>query len=328
MTLRDRLLHHPQSLWLRRALFQVHLWVGLFLALYVLMMCVTGTILIYRRELSKAFTVAPRVLVGAGPRLTSDELKQLAERVHPGYQADQVSYGRRVDDPAKINMERGSKKIQRLFDPYTGSDLGDAFPPSFRALLWMVDLHDNLLAGTTGQRLNGMGGILVSVLSISGLVIWWPGIDKWRRSLFVNWKANPQRLNWSLHTSLGFWSLAFILMWAISGIYLGVPAPFNAVVDYFDGPESRQLRIGDNILDWLARLHFGRFPSLTLKITWTVFGLVPVVLLITGALMWWNRVLGPWYRATLAGKKGVPATWASRPENSAAVYSSRGTSAS
>ena len=31
----------------------------------------------------------------------------------------------------------------------------------------------------------------------------------------------------------------------------------------------------DNVLAWLARLHFGRFPSLTLEITWTVFGLVP-----------------------------------------------------
>ena len=225
-------------------------------------------------------------------------------------------------------MERGSKKIDRLFDPYTGSDLGDALTPSFRALLWMVDLHDNLLAGTIGQRLNGLGGILVTVLCISGLVIWWPGIDKWQRSLFVNWKANPQRLNWSLHTSLGFWSLAFILMWGLSGIYLGLPAPFNAVVDYLDGPETRQLRWGDNVLAWLARLHFGRFPSLTLEITWTVFGLVPVVLLITGALMWWNRVLGPWYRANLAGKKGAPESWASRPENSAAVYSSRRTSAS
>lgn len=117
-------------------------------------------------------------------------------------------------------------------------------------------------------------------------------------------------------------------MWGISGIYLGLPAPFNAVVDYLDQPESRQLRFGDQVLAWLARLHFGRFPSLTLEITWTIFGLMPVVLLITGALMWWNRVLGPWYRANLAGKKGAPETWSARPENSAAVYTSRRTSAS
>jgi len=90
MRLRDRLLHHPQHIWLRRALFQVHLWVGLILALYVLVMCVTGTILIYRRALSTLLSVRPHI-VATGPRLTSEELQQIAERVHPGYQADQVS---------------------------------------------------------------------------------------------------------------------------------------------------------------------------------------------------------------------------------------------
>lgn len=321
------MLRHPQSIWLRRALFQVHLWVGLILALYVLMMCVTGTILIYRRSLSTTLSVRPHI-VATGPRLTSDELKRIAEHIHPGYQVDDVSYGRRATDPAKVSMKNGPKKIDRLFDPYTGSDLGLALTPGFRALLWMVDLHDNLLAGTIGQRINGVGGILVSVLCISGMIIWWPGVDSWRRSLFVNWKANPQRLNWSLHTSLGFWSLAFILMWGISGIYLGLPAPFNAAVEFLDGPESRQLRWGDNLLAWLARVHFGRFPSLTLEITWTIFGIAPVVLLITGALMWWNRVLGPWYRRNLAERKGAPETWAPRPENPAPAYPSGRTSAS
>ena len=313
---------------MRKALFQVHLWVGLILALYVLVMCVTGTILIYRRELSKAFSASPHVLVGSGPRMTADQLGQIAERDHPGYQAKQVSYGRRADDAAEVFMERGAKKMQRLFDPYTGSDLGDALQPGFRVVLWLVDLHDNLLAGSTGQKLNSVGGIFVSALCISGIVIWWPGIDEWRRSLFVNWNANPKRLNWSLHNCLGFWSLAFIFMWGISGIYLGLPAPFNALVDFLDGAETRQLRAGDAILAWLARLHFGRFASLPLKIAWTVFGLIPVVLLVTGALMWWNRVLGPWCRRTVAEKNRASASWPAPPENSAAVYNSRRTSAS
>lgn len=171
MSLRDRLLHHPQNIWLRKALFQVHLWVGLILALYVLMMCVTGTILIYRRALSTILSVRPHI-VATGPQLSSGELARIARRNHPGYQVDRVSYGRRITDPAKVSLERGSKKIDRLFDPYTGSELGDALTPGFRALLWMVDLHDNLLVGTIGQRLNGVGGILVTVLCISGLVIW------------------------------------------------------------------------------------------------------------------------------------------------------------
>jgi uncharacterized iron-regulated membrane protein len=87
-------------------------------------------------------------------------------------------------------------------------------------------------------------------------------------------------------------------MWGISGVYLAWPAPFHGMVDYLEAPQSRDLQVGDQVLSWLAKLHFGRFPSLTLKLVWTVFGLIPVVLLVTGVLMWWNRVVAPWWRRT------------------------------
>ncbi len=53
MSLAERWLRRPQGVGLRKAIFQVHLWSGLILALYVLVMSVSGTILIYRRESSQ-----------------------------------------------------------------------------------------------------------------------------------------------------------------------------------------------------------------------------------------------------------------------------------
>jgi uncharacterized iron-regulated membrane protein len=320
-----RWLRHPQSVWLRKALFQVHLWTGLILALYVLVMSLTGTLLIYRRELSKAFSFQPRIVAGPGPRMTADELKQVAERAHPGYQTNRVFESRNPNQPVEIWLERGPKRMQRLFNPFTGADLGDPLEVKFRVLLWLVDLHDNLLSGKTGHLANGVGGACVTLVCLSGIVIWWPGIDKWRRSLTIDWKANPRSLNWSLHSALGFWSLAFIFMWGISGIYLSWPSPFNGLVDYFDTRHSPDVRFGDEFLAWLARLHFGRFPSLPLKLVWTVFGLVPVALLVTGTLMWWNRVLGPWYKRRLAEGSQLRVQRRPHRPDSAAVYNSRST---
>ena len=76
MSLAERWLRRPQGVALRKAIFQVHLWSGLILALYVLVMSVSGTILIYRRELAKAFSAEPAVVAGPGPRLTADELRR------------------------------------------------------------------------------------------------------------------------------------------------------------------------------------------------------------------------------------------------------------
>jgi uncharacterized iron-regulated membrane protein len=50
-----------------------------------------------------------------------------------------------------------------------------------------------------------------------------------------------------------------------------------------------------SFLSLLTALHFGRFNWFT-QALWTIIGLVPAVSAITGALMWWNRVLRKKFR--------------------------------
>jgi len=50
---------------------------------------------------------------------------------------------------------------------------------------------------------------------------------------------------------------------------------------------------GDNFIHWIYYLHFGNFAGWKTKTLWVVLGLLPVVLFVTGAIMWWNRVLSP-----------------------------------
>ena len=188
----------------------------------------------------------------------------------------------------------------------------------FRFVLWLADLHDNLLIAQTGRLINAAGGIFTVLLGLTGAVIWWPGIDTWRRSLSFRWKTNPKGLNWTLHSALGFWTFAFFFMWAITGIYLSIPTKFNAAVDFLEplNASSRSLRFGDQVLYWLAQAHFGRFAGIPVKIIWTVIGLTPAALFLTGMLMWWKRVLKPW----LGRKAFVPSQMheadAARSENS------------
>src|SRR5450631_4194359 len=51
----------PQSVWLRKALFQVHLWTGIGVGLYILLISLTGSVLVYRNELFTAATPRPIV---------------------------------------------------------------------------------------------------------------------------------------------------------------------------------------------------------------------------------------------------------------------------
>jgi uncharacterized iron-regulated membrane protein len=56
MTFLRQWVRHPQDLLLRRARFQVHLWTGIGLGLYVLVICVSGSVLVSRNELYRTFS--------------------------------------------------------------------------------------------------------------------------------------------------------------------------------------------------------------------------------------------------------------------------------
>jgi uncharacterized iron-regulated membrane protein len=290
----------PQNVWIRRAMFQVHLWTGIGIGLYIVVVCLTGSVLVFRRELMRTYSNRPQVSAhasGAKP-LTEEQLRAVALRAYPGFTVEKVWPSRRGNTPVDIWMNRGAQKKQRLFDPYTGADLGETRPPAIRFIDWMVSLHDDLLGGMNGRSVNGVGAILLTLLCLTGAVIWWPGTGKWRRGLTVQWRAGWQRINWDLHSAIGFWAFIAVFVWAVSGIYLVFPHPFSALVDFLEplDLQSAVPRRGDLALEWLARLHFGRFAGIKTKWTWAILGVIPPVLFITGAVMWWNRVLKPFRR--------------------------------
>lgn len=162
--------------------------------------------------------------------------------------------------------------------------------PVFRAVEWLVEFHGNLLLGDTGRRLNGIGGTSLTFLCLTGVIVWWPGIAHWRRSLTVNWRSSFARINWDLHNVLGFWCFLFLTMWGISGIYFCFPQPFNSIVDIFNREWPAKLGFGDAVLTWLSNLHFGRFDVWT-EALWALLGLVPAVLAFTGMFMCCHRLL-------------------------------------
>jgi len=152
MTVWQQWLHHPEKSGVRNALFQIHLWVGAAAAAYILLMSVSGSMIVFRNELSRRFSIE-----------------------------------------------------------------------------WLVNLHANLLSGSTGRVVNGFGAICVTSLCLTGAIIWWPGIKHWRRSMTVDWRAHFARISWDLHSALGFWCFFFVLVWGMSGIYFSFPQLFNAL---------------------------------------------------------------------------------------------------
>jgi uncharacterized iron-regulated membrane protein len=276
--------------------FQIHLWLGLALGLYIVVLSLTGSAIVFRRELDVAFGPGRPAIDETKRILPPEELTVIAQRGYPDFTIERVGAVQRRTPVVQIELRRGDETIERAFNAYTGEDLGDPYPWASQALLWVVMLHDDLLmpAEQRGRFWNGIGSILTTILCLSGAVVWWPGIAHWRRGVSVKWRARWPRLNFDLHSATGFWFFAMITLWSVTGIYLSFPSAFMAVVNSVFGPELDELsrsRPVDVVIEWMVRLHFGRWQSHTLKVVWVIIGLIPTMMLVTGVVMWWRRVV-------------------------------------
>jgi uncharacterized iron-regulated membrane protein len=233
MTLGEQWKRRPQNVWLRRALFQIHLWTGIGAGLYVLAISVSGSAIVFRNEIYGAAPTGPRTVAISGARLNGQEMREAIKRAYPGYSLSYLWEAKRPDQSVEVWLERNGWKKQRAFNPYTGQDLGEARPYSIQIIAWMADLHVNLLAGPTGRIFNGIGSIFVTLLCVTGAVLWWPGVGSWRRNLKIGLRSNWKRINWDLHTAVGFWTFAFVFVWGMTGIYLVFPTPIQVFIHHF-----------------------------------------------------------------------------------------------
>jgi uncharacterized iron-regulated membrane protein len=274
---------------LRRAFMVAHTWIALGLGLYIVVLSVSGSAVVFRRELN--VWLVPRTVASTdGERLTGEVLLASVKTVYAEHAVVEVREPRRAERPVSVILERDGVRTDRLFDPYAVRDLGDAFPPPLRVMEWLVDLHDNLLAGQTGRLLNGIGGMFFMVLILTGAWLWWPGAGNVIRGFKVGRPRASRRFIWQLHSVLGILSFAMLFLWAITAIYFAFPEPFEGTIDYFDDDLTDAVR-PEWVVTEAVRLHFGRFGGLGVRFLWLALGLIPTVLFATGFVLWWTRVV-------------------------------------
>ncbi|HEY7929326.1 MAG TPA: PepSY-associated TM helix domain-containing protein [Steroidobacteraceae bacterium] len=317
-----RFLVYPQSVRLRRAFFQVHRWVGLAIGVYVLLVSLSGSVIVYQRELDRLFATRTVVVRPREHRLTDVQLLAAARAAYPGFRfsAMQIHRASAPDRAAEVwflfgGRRVGPGRIERLFDPYTGQDLGDPIGREPAPVSWIARLHENLLSGSIGLALNGAAAMLLTVLCVTGAVIWWPGSARWRRSLALRRKVGWRRLTWDLHSMLGFWGFLAVLMWSLTGIYLAFPDAFVSLhkLLWVHGAPTTASRSSARAIDWLVQLHFARAFGPYVQACLAIAALVPSALFVTGVLMWWNRVLRRPFGRIWRGTGPVRSLAAARP---------------
>ena len=228
--LRD-LLAHPRRLWLRRALFQIHLWVGLLLALYLIVVSLSGAVLVFRQELTRWSLPAGLSDYEPAHTATPEEVLRSFGQIEPGGVVTLLQMPSPAVPAFLLESKNSGAPPSRWWaDPVTAK-----LHPAPRVWIdTMLDLHDYLLLPHTwGMQANAVGAGGLLVLSLTGILLWWPGVRLWTRGLRLNLRANWRRLNYDLHNVIGFWTLLIVTWWAFSGVYFGFYRQVTAVVAAF-----------------------------------------------------------------------------------------------
>src|ERR1700751_5598291 len=134
----------PQTLWFRRLLFQVHLWSGISLGVYIVAIYLSGSAAVFNNELYEAFLPAPKLVEITGPPLSRAELKTAAQRAHPRSTITRVNIWPDPREAAVVSLGAATYADQRFVNPYTGQDLGTARPFGLRMVSFISQLHMNL----------------------------------------------------------------------------------------------------------------------------------------------------------------------------------------
>ena len=185
------------------------MWIALGLGLYIVVLSVSGSAVVFRRELT-AWLVPRTVPSTEGERLTGDALLAAVHSAVPRRTPSSTCASRGgPSGPSSVVLERDGVRNGAAFRsvrrPRSRRDVSADFCASVE---WLVDLHDNLLAGQTGRMLNGIGGIFFTVLIVTGAWLWWPGVRNVSRSLKVGRPRASRRFIWQLHSVLGILSFA------------------------------------------------------------------------------------------------------------------------
>ena len=214
----------------RRVVFLVHLWTGLVVGAYALLMGLSGAVLVYHAELQaraypQFFGDPPVGGILATPTVVADALRQQ----YPGYRFTGFDYptARRHSFLAYV---AGDDELRTVFlDPRSGRVLGEL--PRDGWIQRLHGLHSNLLVGATGYVISGAASASLFVMSLTGLILWWPGLSRWTDTLTVHAGRGWRRATREFHWVSGFWTAGLLTVWAISGVYFCFPGPFREAVD-------------------------------------------------------------------------------------------------
>lgn len=187
----------------------LHRWLGLTLGLFISVIGLTGSWLIYDREIAspeyvlkanKAPLSLQMLFLKAIPQLPVNKDIQIVFPVNPS-----------------LPYQFRTKEKQVVINQYSGEILMTR-SPNYWPVGWFLHLHSELLLGKVGKQITGWLGIGTMLITLIGIFLWLPA--KWKSGFQIRFNKSRLVLQYDLHKLVGILSAPLLIVALVTGVSL------------------------------------------------------------------------------------------------------------
>lgn len=204
---------------LRHLTFTLHRYIGLAVGLLLIIIGLTGSLLVFQKEID-GFLLERQFgqVIAQRQRVSVESVFNTVKAAYANQPDLKFNSINTLPENNTYRVRLSSTNDQRtdvFVNPYTGTIIGERNWDS--TLIGVTfKLHYKLLADRVGEIIVGIVALLLFILCITGLILW-PG---WRR-LISGFKikrfAHPKRLNFDIHKVAGIVTVVFLALIAFTG---------------------------------------------------------------------------------------------------------------
>lgn len=219
----------------RKIIFWCHLPVGVLGGVIILIMCVTGVLLAYEKQITVWADMRNFETARPAPETKRLPLDSLLSKAREVRKTEPTAITIRANHPGIAEIGLGREG--RLFiNSHTGDVMGEGSRGARAFFRYVTDWHRWL--GAQGENRNLARAITDAcnigflLLVVSGFYLWWP--QRWSRKALRNttWFRRglpPKGRNFNWHNTIGFWSAVPLFIIVLSGVVISYTWAGNLV---------------------------------------------------------------------------------------------------
>jgi uncharacterized iron-regulated membrane protein len=202
----------------------VHKWIGIILAIVLIPLSITGSMLVWDEPLDRLLEPTHYALAGRAALPASAYAETARKALPSGSKLVSLRIGKgpvmvTAMPPRPSKMRGPALRLAAWVDPATGKlvDSGLTTSPIVR---WAHIFHGSLQIPGPGRAIVGWLGIAMLVSSLSGIWLWWPLSGSVTRGF--RWKRQAS-LDGNLHHLVGFWIAVPLALLSLTGVIIAWP---------------------------------------------------------------------------------------------------------